>query len=140
LEYNLKDETIKYCINDVMLTQKMLINLFSVVDKKFLKYIRNSFSASSLSNAIFYNYYNYKDIFKSIPKHQDTYIRNAFYGGRTEVFGNLNATEHIKYFDFSGMYGQSMKEEFHYGEGFYSISSSYDKIGFHTIKYKSDKM
>jgi hypothetical protein len=54
------------------------------------------------------------------------------------VFGNIYNTEHIKYFDFSGMYGQCMMEKFHNGRGGYSTNSDYNLPGFHTIEYKSD--
>jgi hypothetical protein len=118
----------------------MLHNLFSSIDLKFIKHINSSFSAASLSNKIYYKHFNNKNTQINIPLSQEVFIRKSYYGGRTEIFGNLLENEHVKYFDFSGMYAQCMKEKFHLGEGEFSTSASINEIGFHTIRYESKDM
>jgi len=66
------------------------------------------------------------------------YIKDAYYGGRCEVFGNPH-NKIIHYFDFSGMYAQCMKQKFPIGAKQYKNKnlSIYDK-GFHSVKVKVD--
>jgi hypothetical protein len=66
------------------------------------------------------------------------YIRKAYYGGRCEVFGNTHDDEHIKYFDFSGMYAQCMQELFHFGKSSVEKTNNFDKAGFYNIEYESN--
>lgn len=136
--FNLKEETIIYCMNDVILIQKFLTNIINIIHNFSKKILKNSFSAASLSHKIFYEIYNNNKIDKNIEKKDEYYIRNSYFGGRTEVFGNPNNNEHVKYFDFSGMYGQCMLETFHNGKGKYYSNESIYKVGFHTIEYESN--
>jgi hypothetical protein len=91
-----------------------------------------------MSHKLFYKNYNFKNISEKIFKKDEEYIRNSYFGGRCEVFGNPYDNEHIKYFDFSGMYGQCMMEKFHNGKGSYYLNSDYNLPGFHSIEYKSN--
>jgi hypothetical protein len=42
-------------------------------------------------------------------------IRRGFWGGRCEVFGNLEPGDILHYFDFAGMYASMMRQEFCFG-------------------------
>lgn len=99
--------------------------------------IRKCYSAASLSFFIFFKSYNSFKIEKCLGKVFDSFLRNAYYGGRAEVFGNIDEGEHIKYYDFPGMYAQCMLEKFHNGKFEYKLGADYKEPGFHTIKYVS---
>lgn len=138
--FDLKKETIKYCINDLNLLNKILDNIIKIINS-FSKYLLNkSFSAPSISHNLFFLNYNIKNIPKTIKKKDEDFIRFSYFGGRCEVFGNPNNNEIIKYFDFSGMYGQCMMESFHIGDGYYTIPNSIEKPGFYSINYISNNM
>lgn len=136
--YDLEKESIKYCLNDIRLLKKCLLNLKQIIDDIDKKLMSSSFSAPSMSHKIFFKLFNYKKIEIKTNKKIEVYARKAFKGGRTEVFGNLRENEYIKYYDFPGMYGICMKEKFHHGN--YSITSSFDisDVGFHTVTYQTD--
>jgi hypothetical protein len=136
--FNTKNETIKYCTQDVIITNKFLQNILKIINEESKKIINNSYSIASLSHKLFYLKYNNKNIEEKILKKDEAYVRNAYFGGRCEVFGNIYQHEHIKYFDFSGMYGQCMLEKFHNGRGEYRLNCDYNHPGFHTIEYESN--
>lgn len=135
--FDLKKETIEYCMNDVLLTYKFLSNIIPIINNESKKLLRYAYSAASISHKLFYQKYNDKLIAKKILKKDETYIRNAYFGGRCEVFGNIKENEHIKYFDFAGMYSQCMLENFHNGPARYTLNSDFTVPGFHTVEYES---
>ena len=136
--FDLKNKTIEYCVNDVKLTLELLIKVLEIMDIKYINLFNKSYSLPSLSYKIFFKYWNSFKIKKNILKEEDRYIRNSYYGGRCEVFGNCNDNDFTHYFDFSGMYGQCMKQKFPVGEGSFKNSNlNYEKIGFHCIKFES---
>jgi len=137
--FDLKNKTIEYCLNDVKLTLELLVKVLEVMDVKYINLFKKSYSLPSLSYKIFFKYWNSFKIKKNILKEEDRYIRNSYYGGRCEVFGNCSNNDFTHYFDFSGMYGQCMKQKFPVGEGFFKNSNlNYEKIGFHCIKFESN--
>lgn len=139
-EYDVKKECISYCLNDIILLKKCLKNLFKVIDYIKTGLLENAFSSPSLSHNIFFSLFNYNKINKKINIKDSHHIRSAYFGGRCEVFGNISDHEHIKYYDFKGMYAQSMKEKFHIGNGYYTTKSDITKTGFHTITFNSKNM
>eukprot|EP00347_Sterkiella_histriomuscorum_P012325 403369026 len=71
----------------------------------------------------------------------DKIIRNSYYGGRCEIYGNPGKEDLIYHFDFNNMYGQVMLEDFPTGELKYlSNPENFDKPGFYFINAKSLKM
>lgn len=140
--YDLKEETIKYCLQDIKITKKALVSLFKIINDEDKNVLKKNYSTPSISYYIFFNKknYNYNNIEKNIKIKDDDFIRNSYYGGRCEVFGNIKDNEHIKYYDFSGMYGQCMKEKFHFGNYSYKIPKDFLEPGFYTIVYESKDM
>jgi len=137
--FDLKNKTIEYCTNDVKLTLELLTKVLKVMDLKYISLFKKSYSLPSLSYKIFFKYWNSFKIKKNILKEEDIYIRNSYYGGRCEVFGNCSDNGFTHYFDFSGMYEQCMRQKFPVGEGFFKNSDlNYEKIGFHCIKFESN--
>lgn len=136
--YDLKKETIEYCYNDVVLTQKIINKIFDIIDLESKKIRKNSLSSPAISHKIFFSKYNNLNINENLRLDYDSYIRNSFFGGRCEVFGNIRSNEYVKYYDFSGMYGQCMLEKFHLGDFKYEKINIISKPGFYNINYKSD--
>jgi len=80
-------------------------------------------------------------------------IRQAYFGGRCEIFGNPRVGEKILHFDFSGMYQNCMLEDLPYGDfqlepvsdnlisgaGFYHIGITYDEY-LPILPVKEDKL
>jgi hypothetical protein len=136
--FNLKKESLEYCKNDVTIVHKVLTEIIKIINNYDKKIINNSFSFSSISYKIYIKKYDkYRVNEQEINMFESNYYKNAYYGGRCEVFGNPEKDDIIHHFDFSGMYGQCMLEKFPVGESFFTESNlNYKKIGFHTIKFK----
>lgn len=136
---SLKSYTIAYCMNDVKITIDFLVvlrNMILTYDIDILK--KKIYSISSLSAAIFVKKYNTLNLKLKMNRVADDYIRQAYYGGRCEVFGNLYDNEQLYHFDFSGMYGQCMMEKLPNGNFKYiSNPKKIEKPGFYDIIYTS---
>jgi hypothetical protein len=57
---------------------------------------------------------------KKIMLKYDRIIRQAYFGGRCEVFGNPLDDEIVLHYDWTGMYAQCMREKLLGGEVFES--------------------
>lgn len=137
--FDFKKKSLEYCLNDVKIVIFLLKNILNILDKDTKNIFIKSLSSPSMSYKIFFKKFNHFKIKKCILKEDSIYIRNSYYGGRCEVFGNPKKNEFINYFDFSGMYGLCMKEKFPIGDGYFSESNkNWNKIGFHTISFKSN--
>ena len=68
-------------------------------------------------------------------------LRPAYFGGRCEVIGNIFQDEYLYHFDFKGMYGQCMQQNFCFGsyklKSLESDSTDFSTPGFYSIKFKS---
>lgn len=74
----------------------------------------------------------------SVDAHIDLYIRNAYFGGRVEVFGNLKEGEKCAHYDFPGMYNICMSDDLP-SRG-YKLERPLDinKAGFYRIRFTSN--
>lgn len=140
---NLKSFTINYCLNDCHITKNFVKIIYNVFKKELKINIlnKNILSAPSLSYYIFYKKFNCKKIDKKIKKEAELYIRESYFGGRCEVFGNALKHEKVYHFDFSGMYGLCMKEKNVYGEpSFHYNVKNLNKLapGFYNIDWESN--
>lgn len=137
--FNLKNIAISYCIQDIEIIHRVLLNINNIL-LNYLKIhtINNSFSFSSISYKIFskkFDKFNICSTKNLLCNHE--YIKNSYHGGRCEVFGNPSNDEIIHYFDFKGMYAQCMLEKFPYGEPIAKNNNlTIYEPGFHTIKFK----
>jgi hypothetical protein len=101
--------------------------------------ISKSYSAPSLSLKIFKEKFNTKNIKLTQNNFIDNFIRDSYFGGRCEVYGNPYDNEFIYHFDFSGMYAQCMKEKFCYGKyKFNTNCKSIENPGFYYIEFYSN--
>jgi hypothetical protein len=129
---DIKKYLIDYCKNDVLLLYELVSKFIESLGNKNIKLIKNSYSISSY--AVKYCIYRYNNFQKKLPKNIEYIIRESYFGGRCEVFGNALKNEYTYHFDFSGMYSSCMKEQlptynFRYEEvgsicipGFYKIT------------------
>jgi hypothetical protein len=133
----LKKKAIEYCIRDVVILRKILLIFFKIIHGYGSNLIAHCFSFSAISYKIFIQKYDKWGIAKNKNSaFTHNYIKNAYFGGRTEVFGNPT-NKIVHYFDFEGMYGQCMKEKFPIGAPIFEKSNlNVNKIGFHTIKFQ----
>lgn len=65
------------------------------------------YSASGLSLQFYIKKYNKIELY--LNHEVRDYVRNAYYGGRCEVFGNLRKDELGYYFDYPSMYSNVLK-------------------------------
>jgi len=72
-----------------LLTNKILENIFKIIDEEDVVIRKKCLSAPSMSYNIFFKKYNNFKIENRIYIEKDSYIRNSYFGGRCEVFGNL---------------------------------------------------
>nr|AEV66613.1 polymerase [Oxytricha trifallax] len=100
-----------------------------------------NYSIPSISKEIFNRFFNDFNIKFEMSFELDKIIRNSYYGGRCEIYGNPGKEDLIYHFDFNNMYGQVMLEDFPTGELKYlSNPENFDKPGFYFINAKSLKM
>jgi len=135
--FNFREISINYCKNDVIITSKFLLKIENLLSSFNIK-LENILTAPSLALRIFINKFNKQRIsFKLNPILEDT-IRTSYFGGRCEVYGNAEKDEKVFYYDFSGMYGQCMSEDFPYGLTFFQKNpKDFSKPGFYFIEYYS---
>lgn len=138
---NLKKFTEIYCENDCYITKIFVEKIYNIFKFNFnIDIIKNNIlSTPSLSFYTFYKKFNNKKIKKYIEKEKELYIRDSYFGGRCEVFGNPYG-KNIFHFDFPGMYGLCMKEKNVFGESYfeYNIKTENLKPGFYNIDWESN--
>ena len=125
----------EYCKNDAIITKESIIKYWKIIEENGLKNNNRILTAAKLSIE---NYFlNNKIIKKKIEIKYDRIVRKAYFGGRTEVFGNQKNDEILLHYDWSGMYAQCMKEKVLGGEVYESnIIRSIEHPGFYWIKFK----
>jgi hypothetical protein len=146
LEYmkikDLKKFTEIYCENDCYITKIFVEKIYNIFKFKFkIDIIKNNIlSTPSLSFHTFYKKFNSKKIPKYIEREKELFIRDSYFGGRCEVFGNPYSDK-IFHFDFPGMYGLCMKEKNVFGESYfeYNVKDVLNlKPGFYNIDWESN--
>lgn len=98
--------------------------------------IKNCYTASSISINLYYKIFN--KITKKYNTTIDNYIREGYFGGRCEVFGNAYKNEQILHYDFKGMYAQCMLERVPINQPKLEYPSEIVKPGFYKIKFKQN--
>jgi hypothetical protein len=123
--FDFRNYSIQYCMRDVEITSGFLCVL-----KQLLKSLKinfeSTYSAPSLSLKIFNKNFNENRVSFRHNFLLEKFIRPSYYGGRCEVYGNPIKEEYIFHSDFSGMYGQCMKQKFVYGA--YKINNKVSEI------------
>lgn len=137
-EFNFKEYILEYCKNDLIITSKF-VEIVKEISKKKSINLDNIFSSPSLSIKIFIKNYSKNKISFNLKSTEKKMIKNSYFGGRCEVYGNALKKEKIFHYDFSGMYGQCMTEKFPYGNC-YIIENPKNLLnpGFYYIEYISN--
>jgi len=125
-----------YSKNDCIMLKDALLNFFKALQSAGISYNVRSYTCGSIAMNHYISKYNELNL--SLQKNVKAVIRNAYYGGRCEVFGNQRDGEKLLHFDFKGMYQQCMTEDLPYGDfeyqdygfdvtqpGFYHITIEY---------------
>lgn len=127
----------EYCKNDAKITKKSIINYWKIIEEGGLIKNNRILTAAKLSIE---NYFVKNNIIKKkIKLKYDRLIREGYFGGRTEVFGNQKKNEILLHYDWSGMYAQCMKEKVLGGEIIESnIIKDLNHPGFYWIKFSQN--
>lgn len=127
----------EYCKNDVLITKKSINKFWEIIEQNGLKNKKKILSAAKLSVENFFE--KNKIVKKVINIKHDRLIRNAYYGGRTEVFGNPYDDEILLHYDWSGMYAQCMSEKVLGGKIFESDNiRNINDPGFYLIEFEQN--
>jgi hypothetical protein len=124
----------EYCMNDAKITKESIIKYWKIIEENGLTKNNRILTAAKLSVE---NYFMKNSIVKKKIKLKfDRIIREYYFGGRTEVFGNQKENEILLHYDWSGMYAQCMKEKVLGGEIIESeIIKDLKHPGFYWIKF-----
>jgi hypothetical protein len=122
----------------LIITSKF-VEIIKEISKKKNINLDNIFSSPSLSIKIFIKNYSKNKISFNLKSTEKKMIKNSYFGGRCEVYGNPLKKEKIFHYDFSGMYAQCMTEKFPYGNC-YIIENPKNLLdpGFYYIEYISN--
>lgn len=131
---------ISYCKTDVDIVYVVLTNIIQILKNYNKNILNSSFSFASVAYKIYNKKFDkYGVCSNKLKIFEFNYFKNAYYGGRCEVFGNPNTNEIIHFFDFKGMYAQCMLQKFPTGKPVLKEKNlSVERVGFHTIKFKCD--
>ena len=133
---DIKKYLLVYCKNDVLLLYELVKKFQESLKDKNLNLLKYSYSISSY--AVKYYIHKYHKFQKEIPQNIEYLIRESYFGGRCEVFGNAVENEFIYHFDFKGMYSLCMKEKLPTYNFKYVEVSSIEQPGFYKITFTSD--
>ena len=122
----------RYCALDAIIAKKGVISLLKKLPFRVLKSSPLSASSIAVRTALIHS----NKIKLKIPQNIDKLFRNAYYGGRCEVFGNICAEETALHFDFKGMYSQCMLENLpHTSFKLIEYDFNIDRPGFYLIYF-----
>ncbi len=138
--WNFKENAINYCFNDCLITKKMVEEVVSSMDKNEKETFEKSRSVSSLSLNIYKDKFNIFELETKLSSNNDRILREGFYGGRCEVFGNKYPEEKVFHFDFSGMYAEVMKEDFYFNNASITKANNIENGGFYKVDVLSKGM
>ena len=137
---DLNDKNIEIISGDFIKTMEKEIGYLSEnIVQMYRNWEKFSYSISSISINIFKFNFNKKFIEIRTSIEEDLIFRKAYFGGRCEVFGNVEGfNEKIFHFDFNSMYGQIMMQKFPLKEYIYKEANlNINRPGFYYIKIKS---
>lgn len=148
-----KSWLIKYSKLNTKILYDSLLKYFNILIKVLGINIINKqiYSLASISLNLFIEEYNIENPIISINEDDSNNLRNAYFGGRNEVFSNPEQGNIIYYYDFPAFYGNILKSTYYptgypiYVEkpnnlkvpGFYFVKVS-SNIDLPILPYKSD--
>jgi hypothetical protein len=126
-------------MRDVEIVSSFLFKISIILKNIIPNWPYTCYSISGLALNLFkLKFDNFKiNLSLSIPL--DEIIRESYYGGRCEVFGNPLLGDYIYHFDFTGMYSNRLKEAFPLGEPEKKIRPAWEnKPGFYSVRVRSN--
>ena len=109
---HLRDYVLKYCINDCIILYRILLVFQAKIEEFGLSLATNTYSIPGLAFRAFkQKYLAPKEVVNlGMAKSMEAFIRDGYYGGRTEVFRAYVGGGTGYYYDVKGMYAQAMKK------------------------------
>lgn len=103
-----------YAKNDVLMLREGVLSFWANLKRIGIDFNKNIYTCGSIS----LNFYikNWNKINLNLCKKSKNLVRQAYFGGRCEVFGNKREGEKVLHFDFKGMYQQCMAEKLPFGD------------------------
>lgn len=126
-----------YSLRNIEVLKLSIEKIKEIINREDSSCFLNNFSTPAMAHSLFFKKFNSLKIPEKLPKKLDIYMREALYGGRCEVFGNLKNDEHVKYFDFASMYASCLLDKFHIGDGYFATPSDFTIPGFYSIDFLS---
>jgi hypothetical protein len=87
----------EYCINDAKITKESIIKYWKIVEENGL--IKNSRILTAAKLSVENYFLKNSMVKKKIKLKYDRVIRESYFGGRTEVFGNQKEDEILLHYD-----------------------------------------
>ena len=150
---------LEYCKKDCEILYEVLLVFDREVREFGVSLGTKSYSIPGFAFRVFKNKYLEFNTLANLSRHKniDGFIRQGFYGGRTEVFRSYIGDNKGYYYDVKGMYAEAMKESLPCGEpiritefsdnwlnegmdkGFYSVFVDAPKIDIPVLPYRSEE-
>jgi len=106
-DWNLRDETIKYCMQDCISLYQVIDKFNSLVFDKWLLNVHRFPTSPSLTFGFFKSHYLKKDLIPKISGHIYQDIKKGYTGGHTDVY--IPFGENVKGYDVNSLYPTQMK-------------------------------
>ena len=118
---DLKEETLEYLENDIIILQNILIEFAKFIGYKVSSEAAQHLTIASLAYQVYFTIY-YKNEFnlKIINKNLEKTIKESYFGGHTEVFNHYG--KDLYYRDLRSPYPFAMLNDMPVGDGCYSTS------------------
>lgn len=121
-----------YTKRDLVILKQGIERIFDTFKSLNIRFSKNTYTCGSI--ALKYYIQKWNKINLRLKSGHRNIIRNAYYGGRAEVFGNPRPHEKTLHFDFPGMYQQCMLENLPCGDFEFIVTSTIIGPGFYFIK------
>jgi len=133
--FNILENLVVYCKQDILILLELITAYWKVLSS--LHILDTGFVYSASSIALQYYITNYNKINLKPKIVFEIYARNAYYGGRCEVFGNLKSHEVGLYYDYPGMYALCLQESLPANNYYFCKPDNFDLPGFYKITFSS---
>ena len=107
LEWNLKDETIKYCIQDCVSLHQVISKFRSLIFECYSLDVLDYPTLSSLSFSIYRSGFMPKDSLAQISGSMYAHLKRSYIGGRVDMF--IPSGENLFHYDVNSLYPSVMK-------------------------------
>lgn len=103
-----------------------ILGFYKTLDATGISYSQSSFTCGSIALKHYTTKYN--QIEMALPRKITNVLKQAYHGGRCEIFGNAREGEKVLHFDFRGMYQSCMTTSLPYGSFTYQNAGLDPKV------------